>query len=674
MALFGPSQFGVTNPFMTKGGDIVFTVYMRFPSFTLSGDTLVFSSYTVDYAITDGTGVLDTDYEVISGQPLTGTLTFTGGALYQTVTLATLVDGSTNETLICTLSNPSGSLIPGEDVGTGTIMEPTNGITYFDFTGGDDANDGSTPALAKKDWEELGFALKNSEPGDAFLFKRGETFDTSIRVQPRSTLGGGGGGNPVIVGAYGDITDPAPIIDSSNASACLKFINEADCVQNVTIQDIRFTSSAAEGSRCGIGIQIGNENSGEIVQDYKVLRVEADHMVSHGIDVDISIDNRIRFCHLHHNFPLPTEGTGSTGIFAHKAQGQHFEYNYLHDNGKPGDNRDWQIYSSHTTDCRTRYNIMQDGPDIDKSRGDVNYHVIGNIMTGGTETGGGLGGDSTDDDNYQISSGCIYAQNYKYGRRLLMSIGEGGGNDPFDPGEVMNGFDVYSNVFHNSGDYEFLGVFSVSDNSSQNVRIFNNLIIVEDQPIAIDIVGEDMLTLQIKNNVLVRVGAATGGMIRVKTSAIAGTDLASNIYYNDSGTSLIEVRDVIDYANLVAWQAAFPAQDVGSIEADPLLVDVDTADYRLTAGSLAINAAIDLTANAPFDFYGNVLTSPYNMGPLEEVLVSEEFQMSGLELETGPEWDEAAWPAGTVIDVSLTVSEDNAPMKTKTKTIEIEVT
>ncbi|PCI53446.1 MAG: hypothetical protein COB36_12325 [Alphaproteobacteria bacterium] len=51
----------------------------------------------------------------------------------------------------------------------------------------------------------------------------------------------------------------------------------------------------------------------------------------------------------------------------------------------------------------------------------------------------------------------------------------------------------------------------------------------------------------------------------------------------------------------------------------------------------------------------------------------DEFQMDGLDVETGIGWDATAWPVGTIVDVNITVDEDNAPMQSKTKIIVINV-
>lgn len=675
-SLLGTAQFGVTSPFMTKNGDLVFTIYQRFPPFTMSGDDIVFGNSNVDYTITDGTGVLDTDYEVITGQPLTGTLNFSG-ELHKTVTIATLADGSTNETVICTLTNASGSLIPSEDVGTGTIMEPTNGIIYFDQTLGSDANPG-TLASPKQTWGALEASLVSAEPGDAFLFKRGETFITGSRVYPRGTLGGGLGGNRVVVGCYGDLADPKPTIDKSGTNLHIQFINEAGQLHNVCIQDLHITTTSAVGSRPTRGIQMGNTTNSNLITDIRIERCEINNLHS-GISFKYSEDGRARFNHVHNNYVILTGESGtSVGMGTSSATRCHYEYNLVELNGKgvrngqPNAALDWQLYMSHSHDCKTRWNVMRNGPNIDKFRGDTDYEIRGNIFTGGDHTGGGGGGSYG--GIYQVATDVVYAQNYKHGRRRLFTVGEGSGSPGWVDGEMMDGFVCYSNILHNEGDNQFSALFEVQDSSSKNVKILNNLFISTTIINCVDIRASNHITHSFKNNIVLRqtVGDAGDFILRLSAAGAANIDLENNVYFNN-GPALLAQIDGVNYATLALYKAAYPALEAGSVESDPLLVDVDNYDYTLVANSPAWRAGLNLSADVPFDFYGNASPALMNIGPiLETITMANEFKVTTGTLEAGSNF---VYKPGDQADIEITADDDTSPTEqTKTKTITVAIT
>lgn len=94
-------------------------------------------------------------------------------------------------------------------------MTPTVSAYYIDATGGDDDNEGKSPAEA---WQTI--AKVNAaafDPGDLVLFKRGETFAGKL-----APVRSGAVGNYITYGAYG--AGDRPVIDGSAANA-LNIIN-----------------------------------------------------------------------------------------------------------------------------------------------------------------------------------------------------------------------------------------------------------------------------------------------------------------------------------------------------------------------------------------------------------------------------------------------------------------
>lgn len=104
-------SFSINSASATEGGTIVFTV-------TKSGTAA--GSLTVSYATANGTAVAGSDYTAASG-----TLTFAAAETSKTISVATIDDGSVenSETFTIALSAPSGGAALGTASGTGTIND-----------------------------------------------------------------------------------------------------------------------------------------------------------------------------------------------------------------------------------------------------------------------------------------------------------------------------------------------------------------------------------------------------------------------------------------------------------------------------------------------------------------------------------------------------------------------
>lgn len=77
---------------------------------------------------------------------------------------------------------------------------------YLDYSGGANGNNGLSPATAWKDYFKVRAAFP--APGDTFLFKRGEVWPgLQMYIDASGTMA-----QPIVYGAYGDPTDPLPIL------------------------------------------------------------------------------------------------------------------------------------------------------------------------------------------------------------------------------------------------------------------------------------------------------------------------------------------------------------------------------------------------------------------------------------------------------------------------------
>ncbi len=113
-----------------------------------------------------------------------------------------LTDGVTYYYIV-TAENAYGEGIPSYEV---SVRPDTS--YYVDATSGNDANDGLSPATA---WKTIGKVRESTfQPGDYILFKRGETWNYSLKVSSTGTAG-----TPITFGAYGEGNSPIiSVIDS----------------------------------------------------------------------------------------------------------------------------------------------------------------------------------------------------------------------------------------------------------------------------------------------------------------------------------------------------------------------------------------------------------------------------------------------------------------------------
>lgn len=160
-----PPSFAIDDVSVTEGGNLVFTV-------TKTGSTS--SSFTVNYATSNGSAVSGSDYTSASG-----TLTFLAADTTKTITIATIDDSSVEsaETVNVTLSAASGGASISDALGIGTINDndtapPNNppvanpdSITLQkcasgskDVIANDTDPDGHTPLTLVSVYSDLGWA------------------------------------------------------------------------------------------------------------------------------------------------------------------------------------------------------------------------------------------------------------------------------------------------------------------------------------------------------------------------------------------------------------------------------------------------------------------------------------------------------------------------------------
>lgn len=83
------------------------------------------------------------------------------------------------------------------------LFVPVSATNYYLSNSGNDANNGKSPIAAWRSIDRLNASAANMQAGDSILFQRGNTFTGQIEA-----LMSGTNGNPIVLAAYGNGTDP----------------------------------------------------------------------------------------------------------------------------------------------------------------------------------------------------------------------------------------------------------------------------------------------------------------------------------------------------------------------------------------------------------------------------------------------------------------------------------
>jgi len=128
-------------------------------------------------------------------------------------------------------------------------------------------------------------------------------------------------------------------------------------------------------------------------------------------------------------------------------------------------------------------------------------------------------------------------------------------------------------------------------------KIYNNTISINSNvyaPIYItqtETTGDPPTDIKIKNNIIVNNNSTTP-IIHTDSSGLSGFETNNNVLY-PSGGGIIGTISSTNYSTLAAWQAA--GYDSQSVSSNPLFLDSSNSDYRLQAGSPAINLGTNLS-------------------------------------------------------------------------------
>ena len=562
-------RFTVMDAIMTVSSptidtEVVFNVCRMYP----------FGASSVDYTITAGSAVEGTDYDG-SADALTGTLNFADEEIYKTVSIRTLNGGGTgNRTLTCTLSNPSNGAID-DAVGTGTIQDGT--ITTFP---------NGTDLATIRD------AFNANQPGAAILLERGGEFTGTWTAVDRAR---GTAANPVILGAYGTGARPKFV-----AVLSIRGRNTLDGESRyIQIQDIEAPVSIGETSRT------------YLPSDIKCYRMKSVGN-SQGFTIGEPSPDSLRINRADYHCGDIREGVSSGGAFGTGVDCE-ITYTYFFDNGLDDPTREWQAYVGGERQL-FKGNVL----DGNNRMGGLKWKrprdatAVGNWIKNCNVLGANMGTNSTNTD-----TGNVFERNIIENCGLNTFIHEQTGLGP--------AVRVFQVTFRNNildhgtaptagqaaiiiGDDEFAG--------NEDCKIYNNTIILSNDVWGILAQDEIPVNMQIYNNLFVHRGGVRGDVeiMRFLDNSHTGITTKNNLFFDD-GATLYGIGGVGDYATLAAYQAAFPSQEIGSIETgNQQVVDFANGDLHLIVGADAIGAGFDTTADVPDDMESKTRTVPVDIG------------------------------------------------------------
>jgi len=481
---------------------------------------------------------------------------------------------------------------------------PAFGATYYiDGTNGDDSLNGlhSSPQGGDEGpWKTISRVNSaNFDPGDSILFKRGETWDERLLVPSH-----GAPGSPITFGAYGD--GPKPVIHAppSESSAIVSWHSHI-IVRDLVLKDGKLGMAVVGGS---YGISI--------------LDVEVYDSGDNGISIakggsDIHIDGAV------------VSNVGNSGIVLL---------------GSPSN----KLSNVVVENCRVSGAATNDGITIHKdgsgNSAGTNFIIRNNYaelcseqgydittgsgieLTGNTSSKNGDGGILV---GYSASNVTI-----KHHHSFEEPISAGAGAILGAPNIIL----AYS-IFRATKEQSL-----VITGDANGVQIYNNLFLKDDgAQNPFDLSGE-IENITVENNIFCGLHTNMTRAIRFLEPTRPPDHptfvLNHNIYY---GLSPVDNRIFYDAATerlltFSEFQSEYD-QELNGFNADPLFVNVGSNDFRLEAGSPAIDAGNALPACGISTCLGGVAipldgdndgSASFDIGPYEYVHPSADTDGDGM--------------------------------------------
>lgn len=453
-----------------------------------------------------------------------------------------------------------------------TYWRPITGTVYYISAAGSDANNGTSSATPWQTLEKLKtvitspFASTYAPNNSLVLFRRGDTFDNVLYIQSTNSN--------YMFGSYGSALAMPRIKWNTaqawqNRSSVLAVLSSQPIIRHIAFE---YGTANVAGTNT---VQTYNNTN-----PLSMHSCEIRGAVAYGIRSDTSVGLNIKNCWIVLNKVL---GVGGIDWTSHQFLNNTFDTN--------GTDKtfDHQLYIDTASRITIRgnnflngngnYAIVMHGPCsetiVDQNRFTANNNGIG-ISNGYIPT-------VSNEWAKEMFAGMQITRN------IIESCGQGAGQTQGFGIITDSLVDTYiaNNTFRNNKvqDISLAVSTDASDVLTNNVDIaFNSFIQASAADPSVHIYNGAMTSIRVRDNAFY-MSSSGGNAIGVDVAVAANQiTLSNNQYFPAAGTTnLISWRGT-NYGSVTAFQAAVPAQDVGSQQGDPLFTNL-TGNFALQAGS-----------------------------------------------------------------------------------------
>jgi len=487
-------------------------------------------------------------------------------------------------------------------------------IYYVDSTNGSDSNNGTSTSTP---WQSLTKANAVSLlPGDQLLFIYGGVWSGALTIQH-----GGTATSPVIVGAYGNASNPKPTINAGGAHTTALLVKGS--INYVTVENLAVTNfdganitDGVEGNRTGMLIgQYGDTETGINILNNEIYYVEGySNSPSVGSPRGTSLDPNT----------YNQYGCAALWVRGNQMNNLTISGNYIHDCTGEGLWVQPQIANTGANGLLVEDNSIQnvglDGIVVENAASPVvEYNSCvgaGNNSNGGTWPVAGYIGFHGLAAAGMWAIGCsnsLFQYNYCQGTHQILYDGQ-----PWDFDLALTGTCIYQYNYSVGNEGGFLLSTGTTSGLTKICRFNISVNDGSKQGNGEGFFNQDCESYN--NNIFYR----TDGKGFLMPSSVKGT-FDNNIFYTTATTNITYQTSTAHFNNNCFYGHTPVAPGTSPVLANPLFVDATTAaagrawedegGFALQSGSPCIGAGVAIANNGGQDYWGNALApSSMNIG------------------------------------------------------------
>ena len=486
---------------------------------------------------------------------------------------------------------------------------------YFSSSKGNDSNDGLSPSSAKQTLSTLQALLNTSKPGDKFLLKRGDTWETragNFGIEINNV--NGNSQNYITIDAYDN--GEKPVFDFSGTAAEIYF-KDGSSNSYIKIRNIKFTTTASEGNKPYWGIWEYSSNSPHVIIDSIIV-----DGLSEGVGINKEYDWQITNSFFTNTWAGNSQSDGGEALFLNDCSHIVLKNSLITNNL----NSNWRshfIYISNSSDsCIIENNIMHDGfGGISVVDGYGN--VVRNNIIYNCSSGAGISLDSRPQSGDDILEGFLCEKNKIYNcqygigiRKSLTGAGMEGQS------HTSNGIIINNVIYNCTGTPWSYGLLIENSQDTYNLTLSNILLanntIVNCSAGAVGF-GAGYVqynSIEIKNNIFYNTYSSAAEVWIKNTQSLPAINLDHNLYYSTNGGSDLNVEGIS--FSLSQFKVANILQEVNGISGNPQFTNLSGFDFSINENSPAVDRGLTLS-NVTDDFNGNLRPAGagYDIGAYE---------------------------------------------------------